>query len=74
MPVSAHKILDEDEMKSLLKKQHLYSALDIVIMVICVSMMIVAPIEKNVEGCKTTRWLYWSGTELTLASISLLLD
>lgn len=75
MPVRALHILDEDEMKTLMEKQMMYSFLDSFIMFACVVMAIVSPIEKhNIPDCKTDRWEAWCFTELCLATISLILD
>ena len=81
MPNKELRLIDDDEKKKLLEKQVTYSFIDVIIILLCVSMAIVSPIEENIQNvnsttldCKSKRWEYWCGAEFGLAAISLVLD
>ena len=45
MPNKELRLIDDDEKKKLLEKQVTYSFIDVIIILLCVSMAIVSPIE-----------------------------
>ena len=54
MPNKELRLIDDDEKKKFLEKQVTYSFIDVIIILLCVSMAIVSPIEENIQNVNST--------------------